>query len=130
MPEEEYLERISKGELSKGELDATLIQCDALTLFNLLAQGFRRFLLELHGLGFRVLDTAQCRVGCELHGVEELQLSSLLPEQAAALLSQVAGPDRVTPPQAQQLVASCGCNALALKLIGSFIKLQAVTAEV
>ena len=62
--------------------------------------------------------------------MEELHLGSLPPEHAADLLRQVAGEHQVTSPQAQQLAAACGSNALAVRLIGAFIKTQAVTAEV
>ena len=94
------------------------------------AQGFQDLLQQMQRQGVRLLVTSRCQLGCGLQGAEQLQLSSLSPEHAADLLRREAGETRATPDQAKQLAHICGCNALALMIIGGFIASQAVKAEV
>ena len=94
------------------------------------AQGFRGFLLELRRQGVRFLITSRCELGGGMQRAEHLHLVSLPGKHAAELLRQEAGPERVTPLQAQKLASICGNNALALTLISGIIASQAITAEV
>ena len=77
-----------------------------------------------------LLVTSRRQLGTGLQLAKHLCLSSLSPEDAADLLRQEAGAERVTPPQAQKLAHVCGNNALAVTTIGGFIACQAVTPEV
>ena len=60
----------------------------------------------------------------------QLHLASLTEDNAAALLRFEAGGRAVTMEQATRLAGICGCNALALTIIGGFIACQRVTAQV
>ena len=93
-------------------------------------QGFQEFLVELQRMGIRVIITSRQVLSLGLQRAKQLTLSSLPPQDAAKLLRQEAGSDQVTQPQAEELADTCGCNALALTIIGGFIASSRVKAEV
>ena len=103
--------------------------CDVVVLM-CYTQGFRNFMQELRSQGCKVLITSQCRLGGGLQSAEQLELRSLLPEHAADLLRQAAGAALAGVPQAKRLAFTCNHNALALTVIGGFIKSLVVTTEV
>ena len=82
---------------------------------------------ELRRIGVQILMTSRSQLGCGLQGAERLHLRSLTPEHAAALLRIEAG---VTPPQARKLASICGCNALAMRVLGGAVARRAFHAEV
>ena len=91
---------------------------------------FRRLLEELQRWGVRLLTTSRCELGGGLNGALQLHLDSLTQRDAVALLQFEAGEQAVTAAQAMILADICGCNALALTIVGGFIACQRVTAEV
>ena len=91
---------------------------------------FRRLLEELRQWGVRLLVTSRCSLGGGLDGVPQLHLVSLSQQDASALLRFAAGDQPVTDEQATSLAGVCGCNTLALTIIGGFIACQRVSAEV
>ena len=94
------------------------------------AQGFQQFLEEVLGHRVRVLITSRCKLGFGLQGAQQLNLRGLPLQHAEDLLLCEATAARATPLQAQELAHICGCNALALKIIGGFIASHVINAEV
>ena len=99
-------------------------------MFSMQALQFRSFLSELQRWRVRLLVTSRCQLGCGLNGASQLHLASLTQDDAVALLRFEAGEQAVTMEQASSLASVCGCNALALTIIGGFIACERVTAEV
>ena len=61
---------------------------------------------------------------------DQLELGCLAMDSAIELLQREAGDIDISEEQAEQLADVCGCNALALIIIGGFIACEHVTAEV
>ena len=91
---------------------------------------FRRFLEELQRWGVRLLVTSRCQLGGGITGARQVHLAKLAEQDAITLLRFEAGEQPLTDEQATRLAGVCGCNALALTIIGGFIACQRVTAQV
>ena len=74
--------------------------------------------------------TSRCHIGGGLQGAVQLHLAKLTQHDAAALLRFEAGEQEVAAEQAAKLAEVCGCNALALTIIGGFIACQRITVQV
>ena len=61
---------------------------------------------------------------------DQLELRSLAMDSAIELVRREAGDIQVSRQQAEQLAGVCGCNALALTIIGGFIACERVTPDV
>jgi hypothetical protein len=82
-------------------------------------------------MGVLLMVTSRRAVNARLQGPLKLELLSLVEQDAMQLLrSYAGGAVAITEEQARELAAICGCNALAITIIASFLSDGVVTPEV
>jgi hypothetical protein len=86
-------------------------------------------LAELERAGVLLMVTSRRLISAPLSGPLKLNLQSLGQDDAIQLLKERAGLVHITRSEAEQLVALCGCNALYITIIASFLS-DIVTPEV
>jgi hypothetical protein len=92
---------------------------------------FNNALVELWRMGVLLMVTSRRAVNARLQGPLKLELLGLPEQDAMQLLrSYAGGAVAVTEEQARELAAICGCNALAITIIASFLSDGVVTPEV
>jgi hypothetical protein len=92
---------------------------------------FNSALVELWRVGVLLMVTSRRAVNARLQGPLKLELRSLEEQDAMQLLRSYAGSAvAITEEQARELAAICGCNALAITIIASFLSDGVVTPEV
>jgi hypothetical protein len=92
---------------------------------------FNSALVELWRMGMLLMVTSRRAVNARLQGPLKLELLGLAEQDAMQLLRSYAGDAiAITEEQARELAAICGCNALAITIIASFLSDGVVTPEV
>jgi hypothetical protein len=84
---------------------------------------------ELERAGVLIMVTSRRLVNPRLAGPLKHNLQSVGHAAAAQLLKARAGSTEITDPEADELVALCGCNALYITIIASFLS-DLVTPQV
>ena len=84
---------------------------------------------DLERAGVLLMVTSRRLINARLAGPLKLNLQSLGQGEAVQLLRAQAGSASITDPEAKELVAMSGCNALYITIIASFLS-DIVTPQV